>query len=415
MTITLLSRPRRSRKITLVSPTQPSAATPQRAGGSVVMLTTLTGVFCVIGLAMVLSASSVQALRQQGSSWYYFNRQLLWLALGSTACFALSRIDYGVLRRLFGARLSSLALFASTFALFLTLVPSIGITIYGSSRWISLGFLTVQPSEFVKLSFIFFLADVIDRRYHVREDVVTILKPSLLWLGVLSVIVALQPDLSATITLGAIVLTMWAIANVPWRYLLGLGGVGALLFAASIALNPYQRERFLSFTDPLANSQGGGYQALQSMIGFSDGGIFGVGIGGSRAKWGFLPQAHTDFVYSVIGEELGLLGALAVLAMFVLLGVLGVRIALRARDNFGTLLAAGITAWIMLEATLNIAAAVGLMPVTGTALPFLSSGGSNLFVVLCAIGILLSIARHADTKPKVSRRTGSTRRPRVNA
>jgi hypothetical protein len=253
--------------------------------------------------ASAASASSVQALRQQGSSWYYFNRQLLWLALGSTACFALSRIDYGVLRRLFGARLSSLALFASTFALFLTLVPSIGITIYGSSRWISVGFLTVQPSEFVKLSFIFFLADVIDRRYHVREDVATILKPSLLWLGVLSVIVALQPDLSATITLGAIVLTMWAIANVPWRYLLGLGGVGALLFAASIALNPYQRERFLSFTDPLANSQGGGYQALQSMIAEANALGFRVAIAGS------LPLEALRSLASLGADWIGVRGA----------------------------------------------------------------------------------------------------------
>ena len=392
-----------------------SPTTTGQAGGSVVMLSTLTAVFCVIGLAMVLSASSVQALRQQGSSWYYFNRQLMWLVLGAFACYVISRIDYRSVRRVFGARLSSVALIASTIAMMLTLVPSIGVTVYGSSRWIGLGFLTVQPSEFVKLTFIFFLADIIDRRYRLRDDVAPILKPSLLWLGVLCAIVALQPDLSATITLGAIVLTMWAIANVPWRYLVGLTGVGGVLFAASIMLNPYQRDRFLSFTDPLASSQGGGYQALQSMIGFSDGGLFGVGIGGSRAKWGFLPQAHTDFVYSVIGEELGMIGALAVLAMFVLLGVLGIRIALHAQDNFGTLLAAGITSWIMLEATLNIAASVGLMPVTGSALPFLSSGGSNLFVVLCAVGVLLSVARHADVKAPVSRRTTSGKKSRVKA
>jgi cell division protein FtsW len=205
----------------------------------------------------------------------------------------------------------------------------------------------------------------------------------------------LQPNLGTTILLGAIVLSLLWVAGTPMLPLTGLAAAGAVLATGLALWAPYRRARVLAFLDPMADYQNGGYQNVQSLVGIASGGITGTGLGESRAKWGFLPEAHTDFIFAIIGEELGMVGALTVVALFVALALLGVRTALQAPDRFGMLLAAGITTWILVQAFVNMGAVVGVLPITGVPLPFVSSGGSSLIFTMAATGLLLNVARQA--------------------
>ncbi len=342
----------------------------------------------VIGLVMVLSASSVNDLYLEGTSWYSFRRQIIWVLLGLAAMGLVLRVDYRSWRRP-----SAAMLLLSCCTLVLVLVPGVGVARNGATRWLGAGSLTFQPSELAKVAVLVFVADLLARRWDRMADLHATLYPVLLVLGTIALLIMLQPNLGTTIIVGAIVMVQLFVAGIP---LAPLGAVGALGTAGALALalgEEYRRARILAFLDPWADPLNTGYQTIQAGAGMASGSFAGVGLGGSRAKWGFLPETHTDFIFAVIGEELGLIGSLLVLALFVAFGVFGIRTALHAPDPFGSLLAAGLTTWIVIQAIVNIGAVVGALPITGVPLPFVSFGGSSMVVTMGACGMLLNVAR----------------------
>ncbi len=345
---------------------------------------------CVIGLVMVMSASSVVGLYQFHSSWYFVKRQAAWSAAGLIVLLITMRIDYHLWRRL-----APLALGGSLVLLVAVLIPNIGREVYGSTRWLGYGPVQIQPSEFAKFAVVLFVADLLARRSHRMNDLGVTLKPVLIIAGVISGLVMLQPNLGTTMVVGAIVVAMLFVAGTPLLPLAGVTGGGAVLATGLALAAPYRRERVLAFLDPWRDPLDTGYQIIQSQVGIAQGGLAGVGLGASRSKWGFLPFAHTDFVYAIIAEETGLIGASAVVLLFVALAWLGVMVAMRAPDAFGMLLAAGITTWLCVQAFVNIGAVIGILPITGVPLPFVSFGGSSLLATMAATGILLNVARHA--------------------
>ena len=346
-------------------------------------------VLCIFGLVMVGSASPVISIETYGSPWSIFIRECLWMVLGAAVLVFAYRFDYHRWQRL------SRPLLVVTFLLLLVvLVPGIGTHAGGSSRWIGFGPIVIQPSELMKLALAVAGADLITRREQRGGAYRTIVGPLLLLTGAAAGLIILQPDLGTALVIGCISLVLLFASGVPMRPILKLGGaLAALAFVAGM-IDPYRRQRLLSFLNPGAHSSGSGYQVLQSLIGMGSGGVFGVGLGNGREKWGYLPNAHTDFIFSVVGEELGMIGALCVLALLSAFVWLGTRSAVRAPDRFRRLLGLALAAWIAAEAVINVGAVVGLLPVTGIPLPFISYGGSSLVITMLAAGMLANIARH---------------------
>jgi cell division protein FtsW len=342
----------------------------------------------LFGLLMILSASSVTALYQYGTSWYQFRLQALWFVIGCCAMFFMSRYSYEKL-----SKWMKLILFGSAGLMVAVLIPGLGVSVNGSSRWIGWGPLRMQPSEFVKLAVILYAADTLTRRVGQIRDWKAVLRPIAIVFVAFAAMLMAQPNLGTTIILATIVLVMLFVGGVPAKPLALFSGLlvgGALFFAVT---EPYRWRRLMSFRDPWADPLYTGYQSLQSQVGFANGGVLGTGLGQGRAKWGFLPEAHTDFIYAIIGEEIGLVGSVLVIGVFLAFALLGIRTALHARDRFGMLLATGITTWILIQAFINVGACVGVLPITGVPLPFVSAGGSSLVVTMAASGILLNIAR----------------------
>ena len=373
-------------------PTAPAGRTTFLLLGAVVTLLLTTGV------VMVLSASSVQSLKELGSSWSLFIRHMTWLTLGAVALVLTLSIDY---RRWRTLAMPLLAVSAGL--LLLVLVPGVGITVNGARSWIGVGSLTLQPAELAKVALILFVAELLSRRARDMGDSRLTLRPVLLVAGIVAFLVMLQPDLGTTMVLGALVLALLFVGGVPLLPLGATAAVGGGMAMFLALRKDYRRERLLAFMDPTADPERIGYQITQSLTGVASGRLTGVGLGASRAKWGFLPNAHTDFIFAIIGEETGLVGALAVVGLFVAFAVLGVRAALHAPDRFGTLVAAGITAWIVSQALVNIGGVVGLLPITGLTLPLVSFGGTSLVVTMAATGILLNIARQSRSAPAPTR------------
>jgi len=356
-----------------------------------VLLLTTVGVLNVVGVVMVLSASSVASLTNYGSAWYFFERQVLWTLLGALVFAVTARIDYHVWRRwVIPMLVVCVAL------LVLVLVPGIGVYVAGSRRWLGSGAWRFQPTEPAKLALLIFSADVLARRAREVHDWRRAVRPVLLVFGLIAVLVMRQPDMASTIVLALIVGAALVVGGVRLRHLAVLGGAGVSAAALLAMIEPYRRARMLSFLNPVSDPGNTGYQISQSLIALGSGGWTGVGLGAGRSKWLFLPNAHTDFIFAIIGEEVGLLGCLLVVTLFAAFGVLGTRIALRAPDRFGTLLAAGITVWVVGQAVINIGGVVGLLPVSGVPLPFVSFGGSALVFTMAAAGLLSSVARRTS-------------------
>ncbi|MCC5953590.1 MAG: putative lipid II flippase FtsW [Acidimicrobiia bacterium] len=368
---------------------EPSVDAP--AGKRFFPLLLIAGLLCVVGLIMVLSASAAEAEADHGTPWYQFQRQALWLGIGVVAMIVVQRIDYHRWRRFVGPMvLGTLVL------LVVVLVPGVGREVNGSTRWLGIGSFTIQPSEVAKLALLLFAADLLARRANRIHRTDATLRPVLVVFGAMGVLIMAQPNLGTTFLLFAICVTMLFVAGVPGRSLaVTVAGVGALGVAAAV-FEPYRMRRLLAFTDPWADPLNTGYQTLQSQAALASGGATGQGLGQGRAKYGFLPEGHTDFIFSNIGEEFGLLGAVVLLGLFVAIGVLGVGVALAAPDRFGMLVATGVTTWILVQAFVNLGAVVGLLPITGVPLPFVSSGGSSLIVTMVGFGMLLNVARHSE-------------------
>lgn len=358
------------------------------------MLVSIIVALNVIGLVMVTSASSVVSQERYGSSWVYVQRQIMWTALGAVAFVLAMRFDY---RRLRAWAVPGLVVVAGL--LVVVFVPGLGVTASGSSRWIGVGPLTFQPAEVAKLAMAIFAADLIARRSESLDDWRSVLRPVLIVFGVLAVLIMRQPDMGTTIVVSLIVGSVLFAGGIQGRQLAPLMGAGLVVAVVLALAAPYRRARVLSFLDPFSDAGNTGYQAVQSLIALGSGGIFGVGLGAGRQKWLFLPNAHTDFIFAVIGEELGLVGAFLVVVLFAALGVLGFRTAMRAPDRFGFLLAISLTSWIVGQAVINLGGAVGLLPITGVPLPYVSFGGSALVFVMAASGLLVSVGRLGSAPP----------------
>ena len=361
-----------------------------RRSGSFTILLSLVVVLTLIGLVMVLSASYATAYYEYGSSWYQFKRQLLWVVLGLVAMVVIMRVDYHWWRRY--TKLITLGAFGLMVAV---MVPGLGVNVNGSSRWLGYGTLRIQPSEFAKMAVLLFVADLLARRADRVDDWRLTLKPVLVVFGAFALLLMAQPNLGTTIILGAIVFVMLFVAGVAIKPLVGSFAAGAVLASLSAVLEPYRFRRLMAFVNPWKDPQNTGYQTLQSQFAIAHGGATGSGIGHSLAKFGFLPYAQTDFIFAIIADEMGLIGAVLLIGLFLAVGVVGIRIALGSPDRYGMLVATGVTSWILIQAFVNVGAVVGVLPITGVPLPFVSFGGSSLVVTLAAMGVMLSIARQA--------------------
>ena len=373
-------------------------------------LITLVLVFCGIGLVMVGSASSVISVSYYGSPWSIFGKDVMWTILGIGAFAIFVKVDYHYWRRW-----SKVLLVISFIGLAAVMVPGLGSSAGGASRWIGYGQVRFQPSELMKLALVLFGADLLAKKASARLPAKQVAAPLVLVALMAAGMVVLQPDLGTGLVLIVITGVMLYTVGIPRQMLLkGFFAVAGLVALASLAL-PYRRDRLLSFINPGAHSDGSGYQVVQSLIGIGSGNISGLGLGNSREKWGLLPNAHTDFIFSVIGEELGLIGILTVLVLVGIFAMKGFRAVDESRDLYGALLASAIVTWIVAEALVNVGAALGVLPVTGIPLPFISFGGTSLLVTLAAAGILVNVARQGGMPKRrrsaTSKSPGSARRP----
>jgi cell division protein FtsW len=385
-----------SHRARLASPTRRFPLTIRPTGQRTyqfVVLFAAAAVLASLGLIMVLSASAAADAVSAGASydsWYSFKRHAMWLAAGVAAMLVTLRIQYR-----FWARVATPLLFVSIAMLVAVLVPGVGVQANGATRWIGYGSLTIQPAEIAKLALVIFCAELLGRPTRPAWNTQLVVRPVLAVFGVIAILLMLQPNLGTTLVCGAIVLALWFAAGVQARVLAACGAAGAVLAILLAVAAPYRFARLTGFLDPWGRRGNEGYQVVQSIASVAHGGIAGVGIGASRGKWGYLPFAYTDFIFAVIAEELGLVGSLMVIVLFLLIGIMGVLTAVRAPDRFGSLLATGITAWLLIQAIVNIGVVLGVLPVTGVPLPFLSYGGSSLVVTMGTFGILLNVARHA--------------------
>jgi cell division protein FtsW len=367
-----------------------ASARTQASTSAYLLLFGVLGILNLLGLVMVLSASSVVGLHREGSSWFYFTRQLVGVVGGICLFLVTVRVDYRHWRKL-----AVLGYFGVVGLLLAVLLPGIGVNVNGSSRWVDLGVIQLQPSEFAKLATLLVVADVVARRQAWVEDVHKVLLPALVWFGLVALLLMAQPNLGTTLVLGAVVFSMLFAAGVPGRFLRRCGGIGASLAVLAMILEPYRRARFLAFLDPWADPASTGYQNIQSQVSLGSGGWLGVGLGEGTQKWGYLPEAHTDFIFAIIGEELGLLGAFFVVLLFGALGYLGIRAAAQAPDTFGRLVATGLTTWFCVQAFVNIGAVIGILPITGVPLPFISFGSSAMLANMAAAGVLCNVCRQS--------------------
>jgi cell division protein FtsW len=371
---------------------------------NVLILVTLALV--AFGMVMVYSATSASAAIGGGNSMYYLKRQGLFALVGLALLVIARRWNYKALRN--GAGL----LVAGTMLL-LCFALAAGQNINGARRWIAVGGLTFQPSELAKPALCAWVALYLARRPAPRT-LGELSKPIGLVTALFCALIIAEPDLGTVIALCVMVGAMLLVAGAPMRMLGTASAIVATLVLFAIWLEPYRRSRIFSFVDPWHDAQGAGFQTVQAMIGLGSGGIFGVGLGEGVQKVFYLPEAHTDMIFAIIGEELGLVGVTLVLAAYSAFAWAGLRIALRCRDPFGKALAVGITTLVCGQAALNLAAVVGLAPLTGIPLPLVSYGGTSIVVALASVGILLNIGRSngLEVAAAVRDRGGRNRRPR---
>ena len=352
------------------------------------LLALVTLALVSFGLVMVYSATSASAALGDGDPMSFLKRQAVYALLGVVAMTALARFDYHRLRYL------ALPLVLVVLGL-LSAVLAVAPEINGARRWFLLGPASFQPSELAKLSLCVFAAAYLARRPAPRT-LGQLLRPLGLVTAAFCGLILLEPDLGTTIALCVMVLAILLVAAVPVRLLLAATVLAAGVGMIAIWAEPYRRARVFSFLDPWSDAQGSGFQIVQAMIGIGSGGITGAGLGEGVQKVLYLPEAHTDMIFAVIGEELGLVGAVLVIGAFATFGFVGFRIAHRCKDPFGKLLAAGLTALVCGQAAINLAAVLGIAPLTGIPLPFVSYGGSSLVVLLAGVGILLNIAVNGE-------------------
>lgn len=343
----------------------------------------------IFGLIMVTSSSYIWAEYRFDDPYKFMKSQLLFFLIGSVIMVVVSKIDYHLYYKY--ANKIFIAVFI---LLILVLIPGIGTVRNGSRSWFGIGGLGVQPSEFMKLSLIIFISKYMVKNNRnlrsIKKGVLPILGLVLLVFG----IIMLEPDFGTGMIIMMIAMGLFFVGNVNMKFFAALGILGIIGITILIIIAPYRLERILSFINPWSDPLGSGFQIIQSLYAIGPGGIFGYGLGNSRQKHFYLPEPQTDFIFSIISEEFGFLGCIIVVTLFLFIIITGLKIAKNCGDMFGKFLSFGITFWIAFQAILNLMVVVGLIPVTGVTLPFLSYGGSSLLILMTSIGVLLNVSRH---------------------
>jgi len=347
----------------------------------------ISTILLCIGIVMIYSASSCYAYEQYNDSGYYLKRHVIHCLLGLFLAIIFLKKDYKNLKKY-----AKVFLAISIVGLILALLPGIGREAGGAKRWVKLGFIGFQPSEFSGFFLIVYIADILDRKQPVIRSFMQGFMPPLMILGFSVLLILLQPDLGSSVCIMAVGLIMMFVAGVNMAYFLPFLVPIIPIFYFLIFKVAYRLRRIASYLDPWSDTQGAGFQIIQSFLALGSGGIFGLGLGCSKQKLFYLPQAHTDFIFSIIGEEAGLIGTLSVLVLFVLFVWIGIQISIKAKDLFGRYLALGITASIGLKAAINIAVSTGAIPTKGLPLPFISYGGTALIFTIIAVAILINIS-----------------------
>jgi cell division protein FtsW len=349
----------------------------------------ITLILSIIGIVMISSASISVGERYFNDSYWFIRRQVIWWVI-SFPCFLIaSRIDYKKIRRF-----SNFIMLIVIGLLALVLIPGFSVESGGARRWLDLWFFSPQPSEFAKLGLILFFSDYINREYIKDGRLKRILWPPFFVLCLSTILIFLEPDLSTGVVIWIIIFIIMFAGGVKLKHIAGTGIMGAAVTVGYLFLEDYRRERLMAFfSGGSVESEGINFQISQSLIALGSGKVLGIGLGNSVQKYSYLPEAQTDFIFAIIGEELGLIGTMLVVMLFILFTFFGIRVCLKTEDNYGRSLAAGLTGMIIVPAIINISVVTGLMPVTGLTLPFISFGGSSLLLNMVGVGILLNISR----------------------
>jgi cell division protein FtsW len=346
------------------------------------------------GVVMVYSASSIMAAKRFNDSFFFLKRQGLFAMIGFACMYGAMRTDYHVWRRL-----AVPILLVCLASLVLVLVPGVGGSVKGATRWIRLPGFNFQPAELAKLALIIYMAYSLDKRQDKVRFMKTGVFPYMLILGAMILLLMVQPDMGSSMTLAAVAIVMLFAAGTRLSHILSIVLFALPFVYYAVMHKEYRKRRILSFLNPWADPTDTGFQIIQSWLAFGTGGVFGQGLGEGKQKLFYLPEAHTDFILSVVGEELGFVGVVTISAMFLLLVHRSIRVSIHAEDNFGRFLAFGIAVLLGMEAFVNIAVVMGLLPTKGLALPFISYGGSSLILSLLAVGILLNVSSRMRGAP----------------
>jgi cell division protein FtsW len=363
---------------------------PRKVGPDYVLFLVVLALLGV-GIVMVYSASAILANERFGDPHFFLKKQCFWAALGLAVLWGVMGVDY---RRWRAGVFPLLALAVAL--LVLVLVPPFGQSINGTRRWLRWGAVSFQPTELAKLALVLYLADFLARRQDAIRSFTRGVLPPLLVTGLVAGLVLVQPDLGSSVALAAVVLCLLFLAGARLGHMALIGAAAVPVVVAAIGGASYRLRRVMVFMDPWVDPRGAGFQIIQSYLALAGGGAFGRGLGQSKQKLFYLPEPHTDFIFAIVGEELGFAGGVLIVALFGLLLWRGVRIGLRVADPFGSLAALGVTAMLSTQALVNLGVVVGLLPTKGLPLPFVSFGGSSLVVAMAGVGLLLSISQHAE-------------------
>jgi cell division protein FtsW len=361
---------------------------------NLLLLTVFT--FVIVGIIMVYSSSSVSAAQNFGSSTYFLKRQVCFAGIGFLLMFLAMKIRYQYLKHFV-----YYILLGSTLLLILVLIPGLGTTVGGSTRWFRFGPFSFQPSELTKLALVFFLAYSLSNKTDKIKTFTIGFLPHLITTLALVFLVLLQPDFGSAMILVFLFTILLFAAGSNLKHLasfLAVSAVGCYFLISSVS---YRLERFTAFLNPWNDPMATGFQIIQSFLAFGSGGLWGAGLGNGKQKLFYLPEPHTDFICSIIGEELGFIGVFCIVILFIVLAYCGIKICSNAPDLFGTYLALGITSFIILHAVINLGVVMGLLPTKGSTLPFISYGGTSLVVNLTSVGILLNISSQLSMKRKL--------------
>lgn len=350
-----------------------------------------TVILICVGIVMIYSASSIYAWEKYKDSFFFLKRHVIFLAIGILVTFLSMGIDYKKL-----SKWSKPLLVVSFILLVLVLIPGLGREVAGARRWFRFKFISFQPSELANIAVIVYIADFISRKDNLIKTLFRGFLPPVLVLGATLLLILMQPDLGSTLALGIVVFIMLFVAGVRLTYLGSLILAGLPLLYILIFSVPYRRMRIMAFLNPWADPKGSGFQIIQSQVALGSGGIFGTGLGYSRQKLFYLPAAHTDFIFSIIGEELGLLGTLGIIILFMIFIQQSLKIIKNAPNKFGYFLSLGLVLMITFKAVINIGVSCGLLPTKGLPLPFISYGGSSLIFDLLSVGLILNVARTGE-------------------